>query len=118
MLKVLASQAAISLENSRLYRDLADREGRIRRLVGFQHFGNLAFGTLMEPIVSANDEFLRMLRYDQQDVAAGRLSWTDLTPAEWREQAERAVAELRSTGIVSAVREGISSARTAAVCPC
>ena len=33
VLKVLASQAAISLENSRLYRDLADREGKIRRLV-------------------------------------------------------------------------------------
>jgi hypothetical protein len=29
----LASQAAISLENSRLYRDFADREGKIRRLV-------------------------------------------------------------------------------------
>ena len=33
ILKVLASQAAISLENSRLYRDLADREAKIRRLV-------------------------------------------------------------------------------------
>ena len=33
VLKVLASQAAISLENSRLYRDLEDREGKIRRLV-------------------------------------------------------------------------------------
>jgi PAS domain S-box-containing protein len=30
LLQVLASQAAISLENSRLYRDLADREGKIR----------------------------------------------------------------------------------------
>ena len=33
VLKVLASQAAISLENTRLYRDLEDREGKIRRLV-------------------------------------------------------------------------------------
>ena len=33
VLKVLASQAAISLENARLYRDLEDREGKIRRLV-------------------------------------------------------------------------------------
>ena len=29
VLRVLASQAAISLENSRLYRDVADREGKI-----------------------------------------------------------------------------------------
>ena len=33
MLKVLASQAAISLENTRLYRDLEIREAKIRRLV-------------------------------------------------------------------------------------
>src|SRR5262249_28032897 len=33
LLKALASQAAISLENTRLYRDLEDREGKIRRLV-------------------------------------------------------------------------------------
>ena len=31
VLKLLASQAAISLENSRLYRDLAEREARIRQ---------------------------------------------------------------------------------------
>ncbi|MGO7624123.1 GAF domain-containing protein, partial [Rhizobium ruizarguesonis] len=33
VLKLLASQAAISLENTRLYLDLAEREARIRRLV-------------------------------------------------------------------------------------
>src|SRR5262249_51508529 len=33
VLKLLASQAAISLENGRLYRDVAERESRIRRLV-------------------------------------------------------------------------------------
>src|SRR5208337_4023162 len=33
VLKLLASQAAISLENTHLYRDLAEREARIQRLV-------------------------------------------------------------------------------------
>ncbi len=33
VLKVLASLAAVSLENTRLYRDLEDREGKIRRLI-------------------------------------------------------------------------------------
>ena len=33
VLKLLASQAAIALENTRLYRDLAEREAKIRRLV-------------------------------------------------------------------------------------
>jgi GAF domain-containing protein len=32
VLKVLASQAAISLENTRLYRDVENREARFRRL--------------------------------------------------------------------------------------
>ena len=33
VLKLLASQAAIALENTRLYGDLAEREAKIRRLV-------------------------------------------------------------------------------------
>src|SRR5262245_6927089 len=39
-----------------------------------------------------------MLQYRREDVVSGRLRWTDLTPAEWRDQDERAVVELRSTG--------------------
>ncbi len=38
--------------------------------------------------------------YDRGDLAAGRMRWTDLTPAEWRERDERARAELSSTGTV------------------
>src|SRR5262249_6057917 len=41
VLKVLASQAAISLENTRLYADLAERESRIRRLVDANIIGIL-----------------------------------------------------------------------------
>jgi C4-dicarboxylate-specific signal transduction histidine kinase len=41
-----------------------------------------------------------MLQYGREDVDSGCLRWTDLTPAEWREQDERAVAELRSTGTI------------------
>ena len=37
VLELLASQAAISLENARLYNDLREREARIRRLVEFEH---------------------------------------------------------------------------------
>jgi predicted ATPase/signal transduction histidine kinase len=33
VLKLVASQAAVSLENARLYRDIAEREAKIRRLV-------------------------------------------------------------------------------------
>jgi len=97
VLKVLASQAAISLENSRLYRDLADREGKIRRLVDANVLG-ICMWNLEGAIVDANEAFLHMLQYSREDVLSGRLRWTDLTPAEWREQDQRAAAELRSTG--------------------
>jgi signal transduction histidine kinase len=36
VLKLVASQAAVSLENARLYRDIAEREAKIRRLVDAQ----------------------------------------------------------------------------------
>src|SRR5262249_35902328 len=97
VLKVLASQAAISLENTRLYRDLEDREARIRRLWDSNILG-ICTWNIDGTVVSANDEFLRMLQYTHDDVAAGRLNWAAMTPAEWREGADRAVAALRTTG--------------------
>ena len=33
-----------------------------------------------------------------EDVAAGRVRWSDLTPAEWRQHAERRLAEAVQTG--------------------
>ena len=45
VLKVLASQAAISLENSRLYRDLEDRERVRNRLMAVRADVNLALAT-------------------------------------------------------------------------
>jgi PAS domain S-box-containing protein len=98
-LKVLASQAAISLENTRLYRDLEDREAKIRRLVDANIIG-IFVGDLEGRIVEANDAFLRILGYDRKDLALGRIHRTELTPPEWRERDIRTVGELRSTGAV------------------
>ena len=99
VLKVLASQAAISLENTRLYRGLEDRERRIRRLVDANILG-IFIWNLEGAIVEANDAFLHMLQYGREDVASGRVRWTDVTPLEWRERDERALAELKATGMV------------------
>jgi signal transduction histidine kinase len=41
-----------------------------------------------------------MVQYDRDDVDSGRVRWRDLTPAEWRERDERALAEVRATGTV------------------
>ena len=44
LLKLLASEAAISLENTRLYRDLQEREARVRRLVDSNIIGIFIWG--------------------------------------------------------------------------
>ena len=98
-LTLLASQAAISLENTRLYRDLAEREAKIQRLVDANIIG-IIISDLEGRILEANDAFLRMLGYDQEDLALGGLNRTKLTPAEWRDRDARTVAELKTIGIV------------------
>jgi PAS domain S-box-containing protein len=98
VLKVLASQAGVSLENTRLYRDLESREAKIRRLVEANVVG-IGMWNLEGAITGANESFLRMLRYDGKDLASGRVRWTDLTPAEWRDRDERAIAELKANGV-------------------
>ena len=97
VLKLLASQAAISLENTRLYRDLEEREAKIRRLVDANIIG-IFMWNLEGEIIEANDAFLQMVEYSREDLLSGRVRWTDLTPPEWRDTSKRAVAELKATG--------------------
>jgi PAS domain S-box-containing protein len=98
VLKLLASQAAISLENTRLYRDLEERETKIRRLVDANIMGIYIWN--LDEIIEANEAFLRMLGYSREDLVSGRLRWTDLTPAEWRGRDAQAQAELKATGSI------------------
>jgi PAS domain S-box-containing protein len=97
LLKVLASQAAISLENARLYREIAEREARIRRLVDANIIG-IFIWKFDGHIVEANDAFLTMLGYAREDLAVRGLRWTDLTPLEWRDRDERLIRELKMSG--------------------
>ncbi|HUN96616.1 MAG TPA: AAA family ATPase [Bradyrhizobium sp.] len=99
LLEVLASQAAISLENSRLYHDLADREGRIRRLVDANIIG-IFIADRESRILEANDAFLRIVGYEREDLVLGGVRWTELSPPEWRERDQLTRAQLHSTGIV------------------
>ena len=105
VLKLLASQAAISLENGRLYRNLAEREAKIRRLVDANIIGIFIWslpGEMDGPIVESNDAFLRMVGYDREDLVSGRINWAELTPPQWRDRDAQAVAEMRTTGTVPA----------------
>jgi PAS domain S-box-containing protein len=100
VLKLLASQAAVSLENARLYRDGVEREAKIRRLVDANIIGIFLWESEGK-IIEANDAFLRMVGQNREDLVAGRLRWTDLTPPEWRKRHEQLwTPELKMTGTV------------------
>ena len=86
-----------TLENTRLYRDLEERDKKIRRLVDANIVGVLVF-TLEGQIVEANDALLNTLGYNRDDLIAGRLRWTELTPPDWTAVTEQALAEIAAQG--------------------
>jgi PAS domain S-box-containing protein len=100
VLKVLASQAAISLENSSLYRELQKREAEVRRLVDANIVGIMIWdreGRILE----ANDAFLRIVGYQREDLVSCRLRWTDLTPPESLvHELEQTLPQIELTGSV------------------
>ena len=97
VLELLASQAAISLENALLYSDVREREARIRRLVESNiigvHFWDIAGG-----LTDANDEYLRIVGYSRQDLLSGNVNWASMTPPEYRAADAHALEELAQSG--------------------
>ena len=110
VLELLASQAAISLENALLYTDLQqenserkrveetlrEREARIRRLVDSNIIG-IFFWDLQGRISDANDAFLRLIGYDRQELLSGQVQWAQMTPPEYFAADARAIEEIRHT---------------------
>lgn len=73
-------------------------EAKIRRLVEANVVG-IVIWNLDGAITEANDAFLRIVQYGRKDLSSGRVGWKDLTPVEWRNQDERAIADLKTTGV-------------------
>ena len=111
-LGLFANHAAIAIANARAFEEVAERqkaeaevcqlasglEAKIRRLVEANVVGIVMF-TLEGAITGANEAFLHMVQYSHEDLASGRVRWTDLTPPEWRDRDQRTIAELKATGI-------------------
>src|SRR5258707_11528930 len=70
---------------ARLDRELLEREAKIRRLVDSNIIG-VVIWKLDGQIIDANEAFLRMVGYDSEDLVLGRVSWTELSPPDWRER--------------------------------
>jgi PAS domain S-box-containing protein len=80
-------------------RELANGlEAKVRCLVDANVMG-IVIANLEGAITEANEAFLRIVQYGRADLVSGRVRWTDLTPPEWRDRSERAVAQLRAIGI-------------------
>jgi PAS domain S-box-containing protein len=99
VLELLASQAAISLENARLYNDLQEREARIRRLVDANIIG-ITIWAVDGRIIEANEAILDMLGYSREELISGQIQieWAELTPAEWAPADQDALAQMSATG--------------------
>ncbi|MDB5866399.1 MAG: multi-sensor signal transduction multi-kinase, partial [Betaproteobacteria bacterium] len=111
VLELLASQAAISLENARLYADLQqenserkraeealrERDARIRRLVESNIIG-VFFWDVAGGITDANDAFLQVVGYSRQDLLSGDVGWSSMTPPEYRAADEKAIEDVMQSG--------------------
>jgi PAS domain S-box-containing protein len=72
-------------------------EARLRRIAESDIVG-VFFWTVSGDILEANDAFLRMLGYDQADLARGRVDWRAMTPPEYAESDARLVEQLLTAG--------------------
>jgi PAS domain S-box-containing protein len=113
VLELLASQAAISLENALLFSDLQqenserkrieavlrEREARIRRLVESNIIG-IFFWDAQGAISDANDAFLDLIGHSRAELACGALKWTDFNPPEYADADARALREIIRSGSV------------------
>ena len=81
--------------------DITERkrtEGRFRRLVDSNVQG-VMFWNAKGEITGANDAFLRIVGYTREDLEAGRVSWSAMTPPEYAHLDRRSLEELASRGI-------------------
>jgi PAS domain S-box-containing protein len=86
-------------ERRRAEQALREREAKIRRLVDANIIG-IFFWDFDGRILEANEAFLHIVGYDHEDLVAGRIRWSDLTPPEWRDHDMRLIQEHKATGIL------------------
>ena len=70
---------------------------RLRHAAQIETVG-IAFFQLDGVITSANEAFLHMLDYTRDDLAAGKLNWSVIAPAEWLPHSGEALNELKASG--------------------
>lgn len=110
-LRVQERTSALTESNAELTREINERkrveealrksESRNRRLSDAGIIGILTID-LQGKILDVNDAFLNMVNYTREEVRLSQVRWEDLTPPEWRHLDERAIEQLKVTGIAPA----------------
>src|SRR5215469_6539170 len=49
-------------------------------------------------VCEANDAYLDIIGYSRGDLEAGRIAWREITPPEWADAQDNAIAQLRQSG--------------------
>jgi PAS domain S-box-containing protein len=84
-------------ERKRAEEALRESEAKIRRLVDSNIIGIFVWD-FDGHILEANDEFLRMVSYDREDLVSGRIRWAELTPPDWRDRNNARIERQKSSG--------------------
>src|ERR1700751_2232453 len=82
---------------ARLHGEIEERETKIRRLVDSNIIG-IFIWDFDGRILEANDEFLRIVSYDREDLVSGRIRWADLTPPDWRDRNNARIEQQKISG--------------------
>jgi two-component system, cell cycle sensor histidine kinase and response regulator CckA len=87
-------------ERKRSEQELRKSEARVRHLVQSNIIG-ISIGTLDGKIIEANDAFLHLLGYSNQDLHSGIMRWDNLTPPAFRSSDDLALEQLKQNGVAS-----------------
>jgi len=79
-------------------RRLQESETRARRLVDSSLIGIIT-ADIDGSITEANDAFLKMVGYTQEDLLTGKVRWDVMTPPEYGAADRQAIAQMQTTGV-------------------
>ena len=77
---------------------LRESESRFRRVVDSNMIG-IIFWDVNGNILEANDAFLEIVGYTQEDMVPDKIGWKDITPAEYHHLDEQGIEEIAAAGI-------------------
>ncbi|MBN2620592.1 PAS domain S-box protein [candidate division WOR-3 bacterium] len=83
---------------------LRESESRLSSVIQSPMIGIL-FWNANGDITDANDAFLEMVEYTREEILSGKIRWRDITPPEFKEQDDKALQEITTTGVMTPIEK-------------